>query len=152
MTQAYLRGGLSTCSVVWVHFQYFFLKFTKILMQLCKHFFYNFKNYGSYLLFLELFTLAQPFFWGPLLLRLSATLGFSLKMRISNALSSIFSDSTSQIASPFAKPQDSLPVGSISYFFSAPADLCPPLGVFLRPGPWSGRLLKRSLYNDSRLH
>ena len=39
VTLTYLRGGLSTCSVVWVHFQYFFLKFMKVLMQLCKNFF-----------------------------------------------------------------------------------------------------------------
>ena len=38
MTLAYLRGGLSTCSVVWVEFEYFFLEFIKILMQLCKNF------------------------------------------------------------------------------------------------------------------
>ena len=37
-------------------------------------------------------------------------------------------------------------------FFSAPGDLCPPLGVLLRPGPWSGRLLKRCLYSDRRPH
>ena len=36
MTLAYLRGGLSTCSVVWVEFEYFSLKFIKTLMQLCK--------------------------------------------------------------------------------------------------------------------
>ena len=95
MTLTYLRGGLSTCAVVWVYFQYFFLKFIKILMQQRKNFFWNFENYGSYLLFLEPFTLAQPFFWSPLLLRLSATLGFSLKMTISSVFSSIFSDLTS---------------------------------------------------------
>ena len=95
MTLTYLRGGLSTCSVVWVHFQYFSLKFIKILMQLCKNFVWNFKNYGSYLLFLEPFTLVQLFFWSPLLLRLSTTLGFSLKMTISSVVSSIFSDLTS---------------------------------------------------------
>ena len=38
MALAYLRGGLSTCSVVWVEFEYFSLKFIKILMQLCKKF------------------------------------------------------------------------------------------------------------------
>ena len=38
MTLAYLRGGLSTCSVVPVQFEYFSLKFIKILMQLCKNF------------------------------------------------------------------------------------------------------------------
>ena len=34
MTLAYLRGGLSTCSVVWAEFEYFSLKFIKFLMQL----------------------------------------------------------------------------------------------------------------------
>ena len=38
MTLAYLRGGLSTCSVMWVAVQCFFLKFVKFLMQLCKNF------------------------------------------------------------------------------------------------------------------
>ena len=38
-------------------------------------------------------------------------------MTISNVLSSVFSDLTSYIAGPFAKPQDSLPVSSIFYFF-----------------------------------
>ena len=38
MTMAYLRGGLSTCSVVSVESEYFSLKFTKISMQLCKNF------------------------------------------------------------------------------------------------------------------
>ena len=59
MTLAYLRGGLSSCSVVWVEFEYFSLKFIKILMQLCKKFL---KNYGSYQLFQKLFTIAQPCF------------------------------------------------------------------------------------------
>ena len=95
MTLTYVRGGLSTCSVVWVSFQYFFLTFIKLFMQLCKNFFYNFQNYGSYLLSLEPFMLAQPFFWSPPLLILSATLGFSLKMTISHVVSSIFSDLTS---------------------------------------------------------
>ena len=95
MTLTYLRGGLSTWSVLWVPFQYFFLKFIKILMQLCKNIFWNFRNYASYILFLEPFTLAQPFFWSPLVLRLSATLGFSLKMGISHVVSSILSDLSS---------------------------------------------------------
>ena len=38
MTLAYLRGWLPTCSVVCVEFEYFPLKFIKILMQLCKNF------------------------------------------------------------------------------------------------------------------
>ena len=44
MTLAYLRVGLSTCSVVWVEFEYFSLKFIKILMQLCKNFFRTLKT------------------------------------------------------------------------------------------------------------
>ena len=95
MTLTYLRGGLSCCSVVLVDFRYFSLKFINILMQLCKNFPWNFKNYGSYLLFREPFTPAQPFFLSPLLLRLSATLCFSVKMTITRVVSSIFSDLTS---------------------------------------------------------
>ena len=38
MTLAYLRGGVSTCSVVWVEFEYFSLKIIKFVMQLCKNF------------------------------------------------------------------------------------------------------------------
>ena len=72
----YLRGGLLTCSVVWVEFEYFSLKFIKILMQLCKNFLWNFKNYGPYLLFQKPFTLAQPHSWSLLPLRLSATLSY----------------------------------------------------------------------------
>ena len=62
MTLTYLRGGLSNCSVVWVEFEYFSLKFIKLLMQLCKIFLYNFKKYGSSLFFQKPFTLAQPCF------------------------------------------------------------------------------------------
>ena len=38
MTLVYLRGGLFTCSVVWVEFEYFSLKFINVLMQLCNNF------------------------------------------------------------------------------------------------------------------
>ena len=38
VTLTYLRDGLFTCSVVWAEFEYLTLKFTKILMQLCKNF------------------------------------------------------------------------------------------------------------------
>ena len=37
MTLTYLRGGLSTCSVVRVSVQCFFLKFIQFLIQLCKN-------------------------------------------------------------------------------------------------------------------
>ena len=123
MTLTYLRGGLSTCSVVWVHVRYFSLKFINFLMQLCKNFFSNFRNYGSYLISLELFTLAQPFFWSLLLLRLSAILSYSIKMTISRVVPSIFSDLTSYIATPFAKPQDSLLAGFI-FYFSQVLEIC----------------------------
>ena len=76
MTLTYLRDGLLICSVVWVEFEYFSLKFIKNLMQLCKNFLWNSKNCGSYLLFQKPFTLAQPFSWSPLPLRLSATLSY----------------------------------------------------------------------------
>ena len=76
MTLTYLRDGLLTCSMVWVEYEDFSLKFIKISMQLCKNFLQNFKNYGSYLLFQKTFTLAQPFSWSPLPLRLSATLSY----------------------------------------------------------------------------
>ena len=56
-------------------------------------------------------------FWEWPLLRLSATLGLCLTMTISNVFSSILNDLKSPIATPLAKPQDSLPVGSIFYFF-----------------------------------
>ena len=51
------------------------------------------------------------------MLRLSATIGFGLRLTISNVFSSTFSYWTSEIANPFAKPQDSLPFGSNFYFF-----------------------------------
>ena len=76
MPLTYLGDGLLTCSVVWAEFEYLTLKFIKILMQLCKNFLQTFKNYGSYLLFQKPFTLAQPFSWTPLPLRLSATLSY----------------------------------------------------------------------------
>ena len=38
ITLAYLRGGLSTCSVVSAEFEHFSLRFIKVLMQLCKNF------------------------------------------------------------------------------------------------------------------
>ena len=44
-------------------------------------------------------------------------------MTISNVFSSIFSDLTSEIATPFAKPQDSVPVDFIFYFFQL-LELC----------------------------
>ena len=76
MTLTYLRDGLLTCSVVRAEFEYLTLKFIKILMQLCKNFLQDFKNYGSYLLSQKPFTLAQPFSWSPLPLHLSATLSY----------------------------------------------------------------------------
>ena len=94
MTLAYLRGGLSTGSLSWVEFEYFSLKFIKILMQLCKNFLWNFKNYGSYLLFQKPFTLAQPCFWKSASFALVCNFGFGVKMMISRVISSLFSDLT----------------------------------------------------------
>ena len=117
MTPVYLRGALSTRSVVWAEFEYFSPKFINILMQLCKNFLQNFKNYGSYLLFQKPLSLAQPCFGSSLPSRLSATLSFGVKMTLSRVILSMFSDLRSQIATLFAKPQESLPVGYIFYFF-----------------------------------
>ena len=76
MTLKYLRDGLLTSSVVWAEFEYLTLKFIEILMQLCKNFLQNSKNYGSYLPVQKPITLAQPFSWSLLPLRLSATLSY----------------------------------------------------------------------------
>ena len=38
VTQTYLKDGLLNSSVVWADFEFFTLKFIKILMQLCKSF------------------------------------------------------------------------------------------------------------------
>ena len=43
--------------------------------------------------------------------------GFGVKMTIFRVISSIFSDLTCYIATSFAKPQESLPVGYNFYFF-----------------------------------
>ena len=59
----------------------------------------------------------QLLFLSAAQLRLPATFSFELSMTISNVFSSFLSDSTCQIASPFAKPQDSPLVGSNFYFF-----------------------------------
>ena len=39
ITVIYLRGGLSTCSVVWLSVKLFFIKVINILMQPCKNVF-----------------------------------------------------------------------------------------------------------------
>ena len=53
---------------------------------------------------------------------------------------------------PFRKTAGITPCWFHFLFFPAPGGLCPPLGILLRPGPWSGRLLKRCLYGDNRPH
>ena len=55
-------------------------------------------------------------------------------MTICNVVWSIFSDMTSEIATPFAKSQDSLPVGSIFYFFSS-WSFVPSIGSIAPPWP-----------------
>ena len=63
-------------------------------------------------------------------------------MTISNVFSSIFSDLTSQIATPFAKLQDSFPVGSVFYFFRS-WSFVPSLGSNAPPWPLVKRFTKR---------
>ena len=95
MTPTYLRGGLSTCSVVWGSVHYCFLKVTNVLMQLCKTFFQKLEKPGHIPSFSGAAYACATLFGSALLLRLSATSGFSLKMTISNVVSSIFSYLTS---------------------------------------------------------
>ena len=95
MTLAYLRGGLSTCSVVWVEFEYFSLKFINILMQLRKNFLQNFKNYGSYLnSFSKAVYACATLFLKSASFAVVSDFGFGVKVTISRVISSIFSDLT----------------------------------------------------------
>ena len=94
MTLAYLRGGLSTCSVVWGEFKYFSPKVYKHFDATVQKFSLELKNYGSYLLFQKLFTLAQPCFLRSASFALVCDFGFGVKMTISCVISSIFSDLT----------------------------------------------------------
>ena len=107
MTLAYLRGGLSTCSAVWVEFEYFSRKFIKHLMQLVQ-LIPSLSNsvYACATLFLRSASFA-----------LVCDFEFGVKMSISRVSLSIFSDLTCYIATTFAKLQESLPVGYISFFF-----------------------------------
>ena len=95
MTLTYLRGGLSTFSVVWRSVEYLFLKFIQFLMQLCNNFFQ--KLYKPRLIppFSGAVEACATLLWSALLLRLSGTLGSGLRMTISNFVSSVFSDFTS---------------------------------------------------------
>ena len=61
MTLTYLRGWLSICSVVWVDFRYFSLKFRKILMQLCKISFKTLKTMAHTFFFESRLRLRNPF-------------------------------------------------------------------------------------------
>ena len=62
MKLAYLRGGLSTCSVVWVEFEYFSLKFINVLMQLCKISFRTLKTAAHTFFFKSRLRLRNPVF------------------------------------------------------------------------------------------
>ena len=61
MTLTYLRGGLLTCSVVWVEFEDFPLKFIKILMQRCKISFRTLKITAHTFFFKSRLRLRNPF-------------------------------------------------------------------------------------------
>ena len=95
MTVAFLRGGLSACSVVWLLVSYFFLKFIKILMQLGKNFVYKLLKRRLTPCFLKADWTPKPLFLSAAHLRLSTTISFLQKMTISNVFSSAFSDLTS---------------------------------------------------------
>ena len=78
MTLTYLGGWLSTCSIVWVSVQYFFLTFIQILVQLCKMFFPKWQKPRLIPSFPGAVYACATLFGSALLLRLSATLGFGL--------------------------------------------------------------------------
>ena len=92
-------------------------------MQLCK-------NFGKKRLdrrltpsFLRADWAPEPLFLSAAQLRLSATTGYPQKMTIYTVFLSTFSDLTSKIANPSARPRDSNPVGYIFYFFQV-LDIC----------------------------
>ena len=91
MTLAYLRGGLSTCSVVWVEFEYFSLKFINSLMQLCKNFLWNFKKLRHIPSFSKAVYACATLFLKSPSFALVCDFGFGVKMTISRVISSIFS-------------------------------------------------------------
>ena len=95
MTLAYLRGGLSTCSVVWVHLRYFSLKFIKNLMELCKNFFWNFKKLRLIPSFSRAVYACATLFLESASVSLNCDFRFCVKMTITRVVSSIFSDLTS---------------------------------------------------------
>ena len=84
-------------------------------MQLCKIFLQKFFKRPLTPFFLRPDWTPEPLLLGAAQLRLSATINFKRKTTIPNVFSSIFSDFIFQIATPFAKPQDSHPVGYIFY-------------------------------------
>ena len=95
MTLTYLRGGLSTCSVVWGSGKYFFLTFFKFMMQLCKKFLFRALKTTAHTFSFKSRYACATLFGGARLLRLSSSLGFRLKMTMCNVVLSIFSDWTS---------------------------------------------------------
>ena len=78
MTLTYLRGGLSTCSVVWVSVRSLFLTFIKFFVQLCKNFVKKLLNPRLISSSPGAVYACATLFGSALLLRLSATLSFGL--------------------------------------------------------------------------
>ena len=94
MTLTYLRRGLLTCSVVWVEFEYFSLKFIKILMQLCKNFLWNFKKLRLIRSFSKAVYACATLFLKSASFALVCDFELCVKMTISRVVSSIFNDFT----------------------------------------------------------
>ena len=93
MTLAYLRGGLSTCSVVWVEFEYFSLKFINIVMQLCKISFRTLRT-TAHTFFFKSRSRLHNLVFEVASFALVCDFELCVKMKISRVILSIFSDLT----------------------------------------------------------
>ena len=94
MTLTYLRGGMLTCSVVWVEFEYFSLKFIKILMQLCKNFLLELSKLWPIPSFSKAVYACTTLFLKSASFALVCDFELCVKMTISRVVSSIFNDFT----------------------------------------------------------
>ena len=94
MTLTYLRGGLLTCSVLWVEFEYLCLKFIKILMQLCKNYLLNSKKLRLIPSFSKAVYACATLFLESASFALVCDFELCVKMTISRVVSSIFNDFT----------------------------------------------------------
>ena len=94
MTLAYLRGGLSTCSVVWVEFEYFSLKFIKPFDATVQKFPLELPKLRLIPSFSKAVYACATLFLKSASFALVCDFELCVKMTISRVISSIFSDLT----------------------------------------------------------